>query len=448
MRKTLSNGRPFQNGPTSIGLMLLLFGAILFVLEFASCAIIWKLFNGDVPIGADLILGVAEIVVAVVAAAMIIFQLRQSDDIAKKESEIAESQFIMQYNQQFVENPELTKVEEELELVYLGKKRADDLDIESNRQAYVNYLVYLEGLTPLISNKVLALESIDSLFGYRYFIAVNNPALQDIELVPYASFYRGCYRVYQDWARYRLSLGLEIPMFAYSLGDRSCFGEYAGDDEASARRIKCRQLGLDDLKRMQRERVGSPNYEILAGLVYDTDPYIYPAMFGSRQNALAVLPDLIQGNEDTMFRCENIFVAEIDGRIMGLILWHRGPLDWSSDALRRVAAAKGIGLPESLKKVEAEYVGGYGADRKTNQISILNVCVCGQYRGLGVGKTMLKAFIDSHEKNAFFTLCVLEENEKAIRLYKAAGFEVVGRDSGFSLDGRRLPRMHMTRGPR
>lgn len=91
--------------------------------------------------------------------------------------------------------------------------------VSKKYQRIVNYLVYLESFVPLINSGQLHLEEVDDLFGYRYFIAMHNPVLQEMELFRERPYYRGCYRVYDDWMNYRKhdELGYVMPMEHYNL---------------------------------------------------------------------------------------------------------------------------------------------------------------------------------------------------------------------------------------
>jgi len=71
------------------------------------------------------------------------------------------------------------------------------------RQRLINYLVYLEGIATVITNRSMKIENVDSLFGYRFFIGVNNPVVQDLELIPFGIHYRGIYWLYNEWVKYR-----------------------------------------------------------------------------------------------------------------------------------------------------------------------------------------------------------------------------------------------------
>ncbi len=189
--------------------------------------------------------------------------------------------------------------------------------------------------------------------------------------------------------------------------------------------------------------LSSANYTELADLIYDTDPYIYPAMFGSRENAAAVLPQLFS-SQDTMFRVENCFTAFLGNRIVGLLLWVSGQLFWSPEPLKLAAERLGIPVSPYLEAVAREYVGRYAEREANDLISVVNVCVSADMRGMGIATELLKRFIVKHPWCAM-ELCVLKSNRQAIRLYRSAGFEVVGEYNGFSSDNRCLPAACMRR---
>lgn len=128
----------------------------------------------------------------------------------KKESDIKEAEFLMDYNFSFLTTEKFVKMERRLENHFKGTEPL--VLAPEDRQDLVDYLVYLESLAPLILNRMIRLEVVDDLFGYRYFIAVNNPVVQEKELNPDAAYYRGCFRVYQVWRNSRKKHGLTIPL--------------------------------------------------------------------------------------------------------------------------------------------------------------------------------------------------------------------------------------------
>ena len=142
---------------------------------------------------------------------------------------VNEAQFIMDLNDQFITDDKMSKVEHELEKFYakVKDKKENEVDLrrlrdlysidKDERQFLVNYLVHLEGIATLVNNGVLRISTITDLMAYRYFIAVNNPVVQELELIPYRDFYQGIFRVFGDWSK---KVKDKMPMEKYSLGKK------------------------------------------------------------------------------------------------------------------------------------------------------------------------------------------------------------------------------------
>ena len=136
-----------------------------------------------------------------------------------------EAQFIMELNEQFLSNSNLSDVEWVLEKYYnrsrkntltneYEKEFEDQFDLEEGeRQHLVNYLVHLEGIAALINNGVIHLDAIDDLMSYRYFVAVNNPIVQKLELLEYPDYYKGCIGIYDAWVNELQKQGITPPMY-------------------------------------------------------------------------------------------------------------------------------------------------------------------------------------------------------------------------------------------
>ncbi len=158
-------------------------------------------------------------VVATVVAALGIFGVCIQ---LKKEADITEAEFLMNFNFAFLTTEKFVAMERALEDAMKGNK---PLEITAeNRQDLIDYLVYLESLAPLILNGMLRLDVVDDLFGYRFFIAVNNPGVQEKELCPEGKYYRGIFSLYRVWAKHR---GNDIPMKETSLDKKPEFELYA-----------------------------------------------------------------------------------------------------------------------------------------------------------------------------------------------------------------------------
>ena len=136
-----------------------------------------------------------------------------------------EAQFIMDLNEQFISDENMSNVEWDLERYYIKVKNQElteeyckiweekyALD-NRERQYLVNYLVHLEGIAALVKNRVLHIDTIDDLMSYRYFVAVNNPIVQKLELLEYPDYYKGCIEIYDDWVRVLIDQGVTPPMY-------------------------------------------------------------------------------------------------------------------------------------------------------------------------------------------------------------------------------------------
>ena len=179
----------------------------------------------------------------------------------------------------------------------------------------------------------------------------------------------------------------------------------------------------------------------IAALIYQTDPYIYPAMFRSQENAELLIPELILRG-DSMFCAENLFVSMAADTIVGIILWHKGPLDWDPGLLNEIECAYGIEQSPYLALAKEKYFCSYN-NAPEDRISIINVCTKSDFRNVGIGSILLHSFIEEHRECRQFELYVLADNLRAIHLYQKCGFSAVECLQGFSIDNRDLPCLRM-----
>ena len=380
--------------------------------------------EGQSGVIADMISGV----IAAIAAGLVLYELKGNEQERIRQNNIEESSFILQYNQTFIQDPNMAEVESLLERnAFYGL--ASPIITDENRQKFVNYLVYLEGLAPVILNGVLNLDHIDNLMAYRFFLAMNNLEVQEKELIPYADYYRGCFKLYEIWKTYRLQNHLEIPLGENSLDRKVLFRAVVADRSDS--RLSFKQLTASD-------SLSKEQYRDIATLIYQTDPYIYPALFTSNEEPLKaaqiVLPALIAKGTDPMFRKENFFVLFAEDVVVGLVLWHRGKLTWNPEDFIEFASKCGVQLNEnSVYAVGNEYIGGQYTEVPRKTISLINICINEHMHGVKLGDLMLKSFIEKHKRNDM-ELCVLSDNKSAIQLYMKYGFRTVEKTDGFSLD--------------
>ena len=158
-------------------------------------------------------------IIAIFTASTFLLEYREN-------RKLNEAQFIVELNEQFIANEQISAIEWELEKFYIGYLEKDKIsekyinefeskfDIDNKQRQYlVNYLVHLEGIAALVKNKVLRIEAINDLMSYRYFLAMNNPVVQKLELSVYSDYYKGCFEIYNDWVKELNKQHIKIPMY-------------------------------------------------------------------------------------------------------------------------------------------------------------------------------------------------------------------------------------------
>lgn len=168
----------------------------------------------------------------------------------------------------------------------------------------------------------------------------------------------------------------------------------------------------------------------IAGLIYDTDQFIYPAMFSSRQEAEAVLPKMIRAG-DQMFRSENFFVAMNGAHVVGVLVWMRGPLQWNKKIYEKCG-----GRAEHIDRVVMEYFSLF-AEAPADMASMVRISVQKEKRGNRIGSLLMDTFMEA-EKGPY-QLFVLANNTEAIPFFQGKGYGIRETRPGFSLDYQVLP---------
>lgn len=353
---------------------------------------------------AELVASMIEGIVGAIAAGLVLYQLKLSSAVEERENHIVEAQFILQYNQAFIQDQNMCQIEQLLERSMLHET-AGPIITPENRQLFINYLVYLEGFTSLILRDVLPLEHIDDLFAYRYFLAINNRELQRDQLFQFPDYYRGCFCLYETWKAYRRQHHLEVLLYENSLDKWENYEFYLQDS------IQVRPMQAID------------NAQTAARLIYETDEYIYPAAFVSRQTAQRILPQWM-AQEGFLFSREHLRVAVAEGRIVGIAVVLTAP-PRRPIALTQVQKHRRA-LPASFPHTCEHYfnrMDAYFQDGTDVYLACLSVDR--NWRGRRIGERLLKAILREHPHQKL-KLHVLCDNQAATGLYRKYGFQICG----------------------
>ena len=125
--------------------------------------------------------------------------------------EIARATFIMELNQNYVENEEYMRVYNTLQSIYDDKQEGklphatETKKIEKG--AISNYLTFFETIYILKNRGVISFDIIDDLFAYRFFLAVHSELFQRMKLGPQPENFKNIFKLEKEWLEYRVSIG-------------------------------------------------------------------------------------------------------------------------------------------------------------------------------------------------------------------------------------------------
>ncbi len=131
----------------------------------------------------------------------LLFQLKDSKDFN-------EGSFITQLNDSFNNNEAIQRIYRKLQM--------NEPISDSDTPDIVAYLTYFETVWVLLKKNILDFDTLDNLFSYRFFLAVNNPDIQRISLIKYDSEYINLYMLEKKWSEYAASHSFFKPS-AFSL---------------------------------------------------------------------------------------------------------------------------------------------------------------------------------------------------------------------------------------
>lgn len=172
------------------------------------------------------------------------------------------------------------------------------------------------------------------------------------------------------------------------------------------------------------------NFEEIAGLIYDTDPYAYPFWFNNdREIAKKMLAKYIS-EPNFCFHFDNIYIAYdiTASKIIGIIvaLDRTVNLKYDYSLLEGVNSRYNITINKFIKEKIREV-------ENNDFLYINNICIDRDYRGKKIGTHLLGYYISQMEKagfNSFSLICPLH-NLRAKNLFHHFGFNEIVELAGF-----------------
>ncbi len=168
------------------------------------------------------------------------------------------------------------------------------------------------------------------------------------------------------------------------------------------------------------------NLKDIAGLIYDTDPFIYPCWFDDdRDKAVSRLSKLL--TKKGLYNYQNFFVAVSNGKIVGIVMF----ITADKASYKHPLLMHGL---KNYNRVYNEYVGHITDGLADDELHIVCVCVNARYRRNKIGSKLLENFFESYKNDSInhYVLYCLKDNPPANHLYTKLGFEKVEDCIGFS----------------
>ncbi len=152
-------------------------------------------------VSAPLLKDIVITVISFVAALAVFIQIKEGTEVSRAE-------FIINLQETYSEAEGFTDLFTHCWQNYNNnlsyKEMSEYLKRDGKDEVLLNYLTFFESIYLMKEQGVLRFDILDELFGRRFFIVVNNKAVQDIDLVPNYKYYLNVIYLYNDWKGFRL----------------------------------------------------------------------------------------------------------------------------------------------------------------------------------------------------------------------------------------------------
>lgn len=171
-------------------MMIIFSSIILIVLSMAS---IYYFHTGD-----EASVGIFSLAVTLIGTIFIAVELKNGQDVTC-------SEMLINLNNYFHDSDRLMKVYQVLEDSEIEGDYSDDRWKDVSSVEVAQYCTFFENLYMLYRHHIANIEDLDDLFGYRFFLFMNNPYIQEHYLLPTSSSYVQLFELCQIWTRHRKS---------------------------------------------------------------------------------------------------------------------------------------------------------------------------------------------------------------------------------------------------
>ena len=177
-------------------LVILLVLLISFTLLIVTLLVIkYVAVNGEI-FGTEAAVGAFSLIATLIGTLFVAFELKNS-------SEVTCCEMLINLNNYFHDSDRLMKVYAALDNAYLWGKNDEEVweGVEDSDVQF--FCTFFENLSLLVKHKISRIQDLDDLFGYRFFLFMNNPHVQEKYILTTSSSFTNLFELYELWMDYR-----------------------------------------------------------------------------------------------------------------------------------------------------------------------------------------------------------------------------------------------------
>ena len=151
--------------------------------------------NGEF-FGSEAAVGAFSLIATLIGTCFVAFELKNS-------SEVTCCEMLINLNNYFHDSDRLMKVYAALDNAYLWGKNDEEVWEHVEDSDVQFFCTFFENLSLLVQHKIASIKDLDDLFGYRFFLFMNNPHVQEKYLLTTSSSFANLFQLYTQWIEYR-----------------------------------------------------------------------------------------------------------------------------------------------------------------------------------------------------------------------------------------------------
>ncbi len=167
---------------------------ILYVLLLLSMFLVYLLTDAS-----DIFASIVTLIATIIGAFASIVEYRKNESVDMCNN-------ILEIYADFVDVPTNKDIEYKLECL---KRRNVNLFTKEDISGIRNYLMYFNSVAEIVLTNNIKISYINTILGYRFFLAMNSPYIQDLEIIPNAHCYKPCIMLHHKWKKWSDARGFK-----------------------------------------------------------------------------------------------------------------------------------------------------------------------------------------------------------------------------------------------